>query len=187
MISAVLDANVLFSASLRDFLLWLADSEAFFPYWTEKIQNEWVHRLLEKQSHLKPEKLERTCRIMDSRFPKSLVRGYESIIQTLQLPDAKDRHVLAAAIHKKAKYIVTFNLKDFPKTILQSYDVEAIPPDAFIQQLIPTSSHFIIEAARDNRANLSNPPKTVEQFLATLEQQKLFKTAAFLREHKDKI
>jgi predicted nucleic acid-binding protein len=187
MSSAVLDACVLYSAPLRDFLLWLARRKAFVPYWTEKIRDEWIRNLLEKRPDLKPEKLERTRLQMDVHFPNSLVQGYESITQTLQLPDPKDWHVLAAAIYKEAKYIVTFNLNDFPNTVLQSENVEAVSPDEFVQKLIPTTSPLIIDAARDNRLNLKYPPKTVEQYFETLEQQKLFKTVEFLRQHKDKI
>jgi predicted nucleic acid-binding protein len=37
----------------------------------------------------------------------------------LTLPDADDRHVLAAAIRSSADVIVTFNLGDFPPEVLK--------------------------------------------------------------------
>jgi hypothetical protein len=49
MISAVLDACVLYSGTLRDFLLRLAEGGMVYPYWTEEIQNEWTRSLLEKR------------------------------------------------------------------------------------------------------------------------------------------
>jgi hypothetical protein len=49
---------------------------------------------------------------------------------------SKDWHVIAAAIHAQAKYIVTFDLKHFPKTVLQSHNIEAVSPDEFVQRLI---------------------------------------------------
>ena len=107
--NVVYDACVLYSASLRDFLLRLATSKLVAPFWSEEIQNEWMNSLLEKRPDLKRENLERTCRNMNFHFPSGLVRGYELITPTLTLPDPNDRHVLAAAIHAKAKYIVTFN------------------------------------------------------------------------------
>jgi predicted nucleic acid-binding protein len=136
MIKAVLDACVLYSGSLRDFLLHLARRRTFSPFWSLEIQNEWARGLLKKRSELTPEKQKRTCRRMNLHFPDSCVRGYESIISTLVLPDANDRHVLAVAIHAKAEYIITFNLKDFPKTVLQSYGVEALLPEEFVLRLI---------------------------------------------------
>ena len=187
MIRTVLDACVLYPASLRDFLLRLAEAELISPFWSEEIQNEWISSLLRNRPHIKRENLEQTCRNMDSRFPNGCVRGYESIIPTLTQPDLDDRHVLAAAIRARAKYIVTFNLKDFPKTILQSYGIEAMSPDDFIWQLIQQTPKAVHLTARIHRLSLSRPPKTVDQYLATLEKQKLPKTVAFLREHKGEL
>jgi predicted nucleic acid-binding protein len=187
MIKAVLDACVLYSASLRDFLLRLAIRKSFAPFWSQEIQDEWTRSLFQNRSDLKRERLERTCRKMESRFPNACVRGYESIIPTLVLPDPKDRHVLAAAIHAKAEYIVTFNLGDFPKTILQPYGIEAVPPDKFVLRLIQQAPNPVLLAVKDHRLSLTRPPKTVEEYLATLEKQGLLKTVAFLREHHDVI
>ena len=136
MISAVYDACVLYSASLRDFLLCLAEDKLITPFWSEQILDEWIRNLLQNRPDLKREKLERTCREMDFYFPNSLVQGYEFIIPTLTLPDSDDRPILAAAIHVQANYIVTFNLKDFPKKALQPFGIEAVSPDEFIVRLI---------------------------------------------------
>jgi len=181
--SAVLDANVLYSASLRDFLLHLAVHESFAPYWSDEIRNEWIRSLLENRPDLKRENLERTCRNMDMHFPFGLVRGYEPIIPTLTLPDPDDRHVLAATIHASANYIVTNNLKDFPGTALKPHKIEALSPDAFVHQLTQKHPKLILKAVRGHRANLSRPPKTADAYIATLEKQGLTKTVAFLREH----
>ena len=51
---------------------------------------------------------------MDEHVPDCLVTGYEPLISGLSLPDADDRHVLAAAIHVGASLIITYNLSDFP-------------------------------------------------------------------------
>ena len=185
--SAVLDACVLFSGSLRDFFLRLAEDELIYPFWSETIQNEWFRSLLKKRPGLKPEKLERTRQQMDIHFPRSLVRGYEDIIPNLLLPDEEDKHVLAVAIYVKAKYIVTFNLKDFPASALAPYQVTAISPDDFTLRIIKYAAKTFITTVAKHRSDLINPPKTVEQYLDTLAQQKLHKTVAFLREHKDKI
>jgi len=136
---------------------------------------------------LKCENIERTCEKMNLHFPKSLVRGYESIIPTLQLPDMNDRHVFAAAIHVNAGYIVTFDLGDFPNTILQSHNIEAVLPDDFILRLLQSESYRVVRAIRRFRTKLTRPPKTVDEYLATLEKQGLAKTVAFLRERKDDL
>ena len=187
MISAVCDACVLYSASLRDFLLRLAEDELYFPIWSEEIHSEWTRSLLRNRSDLKPENVERARKEMNSHFPDSLVRGYEAIITTLTLPDPNDRHVLAAAIHAKVKYIVTFNLGDFPKAILQLYGIEAVSPDEFVQQLIQQVPRPFLLAVNHHRLSLIRPPKTVEEYLATLEKQGLPRTVTFLREHTNDI
>ena len=186
-ISAVIDACVLHSASQRDFILRLAFAGLFHPLWSEKIRDEWFSSLLRRRPDLEREKIERTCRKMDFHFPYSLVRGYESIIPNLQLPDEDDKHVLAVAIYMKAKYIVTANLSDFPLPILASYQVVAISPDDFALRVVEYDANKFIDTVARHRAALSRPPQTVDEYLATLEQQKLHKTVAFLREHKDKI
>ena len=187
MISAVFDACVLYSAPLRDFLLRLAFAGLFLPFWSEEIQDEWIRSLLQKRSDLKRENLERTRRNMDSHFPNGCVRGYESIISVLQLPDPKDRHVLAAAIHAKAEYIVTLNLGDFPETALAPYHVKAISPDDFVLRVIEYNTKVFLETVGRHRAVLARPPKTVDEYLATLTQHNLSKTVTFLRKHEADI
>jgi hypothetical protein len=124
---------------------------------------------------------------MDRHFPDSLVRGYEFTTPTLTLPDPHDRHVLAVAIHAKAEYIVTFNLDDFPKTALMPHGVEAVSPEEFVLQLIQYDPLHVLQTVRKHRLSLKHPPKTVNEYLATLEKQGLPKTVAFLREHESEI
>ena len=110
----VYDANVLYSAPLRDFLVELALTSVFEARWTEEIHSEWIRNVLLNRSDLTIERLTRTKNLMNASVEGSLVTGYEEIIPQLQLPDLGDRHVLAAAIRSSAKYIITFNLRDFP-------------------------------------------------------------------------
>jgi predicted nucleic acid-binding protein len=186
MISAVLDACVLYPASLRNFLLTLAAVRLFETFWTEEIRDEWINSLLRKRPDLK-EDLVRIRRRMDMHFPDALVRGYESITPTLELPDPKDRHVLAAAIYAKIECIVTFNLKDFPESALAPYQVKAISPDNFVLSVIEYNTKVFIETVAIHRASLSRPPKTADEYIVTLEKQRLPKTVAFLRRHKGDI
>jgi len=187
MISAVLDACVLYSASLRDFLLHLADDGLVEPFWSEEIQNEWTRNLLQNRPDLKLEKLDRTRREMDLHFPLALVRGYESIVPSLTLPDPNDRHVLAVAIHVKAEYIVTFDLNDFPKAALLPHGIKAVSPEEFVMQLVQNEPRHVLQTVREHRSNLTRPSKTVDEYIETLEKHGLPKTATFLREHQADI
>lgn len=181
------DACVLYPAPLRDLLMRLALTDLFRARWTDRIHDEWIRNVLINRSDLKPEQLERTRELMNSHVRDSLVTGYEPLIESLDLPDPDDRHVLAAAIRTRASVIVTFNLKDFPADILERMGMEAQHPDEFISHLIDLNSGAVCLAAKQQRESLKNPPQTVEDFLSTLEQQKLPETVAHLRELSDLI
>jgi hypothetical protein len=55
-----------------------------------------------------------------------------TIAKGLELPDAKDAHVLADAIKAGAQVIVTFDKRDFSREALEEFDIEAQHPDDFI-------------------------------------------------------
>ena len=99
----------------------------------------------------------------------------------LELPDPDDRHVLAAAIVAGADLIVTFNLTDFPEENLRDYGIEAQHPDEFVGHLIDLAPSQVCTAVATVRARLQNPPKTVTEYIDTIEQQQLPRTAAALR------
>jgi len=117
---------------------------------------------------------------MEKAAPDARVTGYASIIPKLSLPDAQDRHVLAAAIHGKAQVLVTLNLKDFPARLLEPFGIEAQTPDAFVARLFDQSPTDVLEAAETHRLSLKNPPKTVPEYLQTLKAQGLTRTANLL-------
>jgi predicted nucleic acid-binding protein len=167
-IAAILDANVLYPAPLRDFLLQLANLELYLPKWTDQIQNEWIRNLLLNRSDLQRTSLEKTRDAMNAAFPDSNVFNYEEKISSLNLPDSNDRHVLAAAISINADVIVTFNLKDFPPVYLSSYGIKAQHPDEFIDELISFDKQKCLRALYNQVQSLKNPPKSQEDILNTL-------------------
>lgn len=179
--TALYDACVLYPAPLRDLLMRLAMTDLFRARWTNQIHDEWIRNLLANRTDLTSEQLERTRTLMNSHVRDSLVTGYESIIDGLNLPDPDDRHVLAAAIRTRAAVIVTFNLDDFPAEALEPLGIEAQHPDEFITHLIDLNPGAVCVAAKRQRASLKNPPRSVEEFLETLAQQRLPETVSFLR------
>ena len=182
----LLDANVLYPAPLRDFLITLATTGLYSAKWTEQIHDEWTRNLLKKRPELK-EALARTRALMNQAAPDCLVTGYESLIEGLNLPDPDDRHVLAAAIRCSAQIIVTHNLKDFPATILEQFGIEAQHPDVFLEYQFGLRPELVIKAAKTQRARLRNPQKTPEEFLERLAAQGLVVTADKLDEFIDLI
>jgi predicted nucleic acid-binding protein len=183
----IYDACVLYSAPLRDLLMQLALTDTFKARWTDEIHDEWTRSVLADRPDLPAESLARCRSLMDQHVPDCVVTGYEDLIPTLTLPDPNDRHVLAAAIHGGANLIVTFNLSDFPTTVLERFHLDAVHPDEFIGRLWNERPALIIEAARLHRASLQRPPKSVTEYLATLEKCGLFETLVRLKLHEDKI
>jgi len=179
--SALLDANVLYPAPLRDLLLSLADEELFDPRWSSEIQQEWIDAVLEEREDLKRSQLNRTEKVMNMAFPDANITGYEYLIANLSLPDPDDRHVLAATIHCQADYLVTFNRKDFPADELKKYNILLASPDNFILGLLHSEETLVIQAFRSQLARLKKPPQTSEQLLNTLEKCGLPNAVAAIR------
>lgn len=186
-LTALLDANVLYPAGLRDFLLRLADQYLYQPLWSVAIHEEWIANLLADRPDLTVDRLERTRTIMDGHFPEAVVSGYEALIPELDLPDVRDRHVLAAAMHGRASLIVTFNLRDFPADRLAPHGVEAQHPDDFIGGLLESQPEAVLAAVRGHRAALRNPPRSSMEHLVALERLGLAQTASVLWNHKDVV
>lgn len=179
----VYDACVLYPAPLRDLLMRLALTDLYQAKWTSHIHHEWMSNLLKNRPDLTREQVERTREKMDSHVRDCLVYGYEDLIDGLQLPDPKDRHVLAAAIRAHAQTIVTFNLPDFPAKVIVKYDIEVQHPDDFLRHLIDLSPGKFLRTIHETRLSLKKPPKNPEEYLQSLEQQSLPQTVAYLRDY----
>ncbi len=178
--TAVYDACVLYPAPLRDLLMWLGLSGRFRARWSSQIHDEWKRNLLINRPDLTSAQLDRTSGLMDLAIPGGLVTGHEPLITGLTLPDANDRHVLAAAIRCNASVIVTFNEKDFPASALAPYGIEAQHPDLFIDNLFHLDQAAVVAAAQRQRAQLKNPPLDVDRYLDVLLRQGLVQTAETL-------
>ncbi|MEG4282941.1 PIN domain-containing protein [Microcoleus sp. A006_D1] len=180
--TVVYDANILYSAALRDFFVQLAVNKIVKARWTEEIHSEWMRNVLLNRSDIAPEQLVRTKNLMNANVKNCLVQGYETIIQDLELPDPGDRHVLAAAIHSHADFIVTFNLRDFPADKLRQYNIEPLHPDEFMLRLLNFNWQGVCKAAEKQRIRLKNPPKTPDEYLETLIELGLPLSASRMRE-----
>lgn len=181
-LTVVYDACALYPAPLRDLLMQLALADIFRARWTERIHEEWIRSVLADRTDLSRAQLEHTRDLMNASVRDALVDGFEEIIPGLSLPDDEDRHVLAAAIRCHADLIVTFNLKDFPESALDPHGIEAVHPDDFVANELDLFQPAVCEAVKVVRARLKNPPRSVEEYLATLERQGLAETVANLRE-----
>jgi predicted nucleic acid-binding protein len=185
--TAFLDANVLFSPPKRDLLIRLAVRDLYQPLWSKIVQQELFDAIIKRRPNVEPAKLKRTMELMEIALENSLIEDFENLIEGLDLPDPDDRHVLAASIKGKADLILTYNLQDFPKEVLASYNLETIQPDTFIVRLLELDTASVLATMRIQRQALKNPPKTAEDYLLTLEKQGLTRTAGIVRDYIDLI
>lgn len=177
----LLDANVLYSAPLRDFFLNLADVGMYIPKWTDEIHNEWIRNLLKNRPDIKEQSLRRAQEYMNSAFPDSNISDYEIFLNSLNLPDENDKHVLAAAIKGRVDFIATFNTKDFPQEYISSFGLEVLNPDQFTSDLFFSNPHKVSKALDNQVKNLSNPPKSRAEVLNNLYRCELKNTVENLR------
>jgi len=177
-----LDANVLYPAPVRDFILSLAQQGILNPKWTEEVQEEWVRNLLLNKPHLSRSELEKTIIQMNNAFPDAQVEEYSHLIPLIQLPDPKDTHVVAGAKHGICTSILTFNLKDFPPKELAKYGTCPVHPDDFLSDLIQKSKENSLLAFTTQVFRLKNPTMTALEVIGYLKKSGLNKCGVILEE-----
>ena len=176
-ITALLDANVLYSAPIRDLFLQLARDGMYMARWTAAIQDEWTGALLRHSPNIKHKALQRTLRKMDESFQGALLTGYEQLVDGLVLPDPDDRHVLAAAISGQCNVLVTRNVKHFPEESLVPFSIRLQLPDDFLFDRLLENPGRFCSSVSVILARLSNPRYSVDEYLANLQQAGLARTA----------
>ncbi len=135
----VLAANVLFPFRKRDLLLRMYHAGLFQARWTARILDEWTRSLLERKPHLEAS-IRSQLSAMREHFGEALVSGYEPLIRTLDLPDADDRHVLAAAVRCGA--------------LRRAYRNPPFSPDGFILDLTAKGLPRLAALAEEHREAL---------------------------------
>ena len=89
----VLDTNIIYPLWIRDLMFWFAHHDLYTPKWSKHIFDEWIEVM--KSKGISEKDRNKRISIVSEAFPDALVENYEPLIDTLTLPDNKDRHVLA--------------------------------------------------------------------------------------------
>ena len=184
--TAVLDACVLFSRLQRDVLLSLAHADLYTARWTQEIEREWASSLVEKYPDA-ADKIPRLVEHMREAIPDCLIVDYAPLITSIQLPDERDRHVLAAAIRGNADAIVSLNTKDFPASVLATFDIEIQTPDQFVLNQIMLNPPKALTAIKKMRERWERPSMLAADMVDLFEKRQLPQTAAHLRDVLDLI
>ncbi len=180
-IVAVLDACVLFPATMRDVLMQLAAHGLFEAKWSAQIHAEWMKAIREARPDIPVADVEAIRAAMDDSVPQAMVFEYEDLVSGLSLPDPGDRHVLAAAMRAGASVIVTLNLRHFPEAVLAPLGVRAQHPDLFLKSVLAAAPDLVVDALAEMRQRWKRPPFASERFLDVLRDRGLPETAAALR------
>ena len=173
--TCVLDTNVIYPIEIRDLLFWFAHFELYTPKWSKHIFDEWASVM--KRKGIEEDEVNKRTSRANAAFPDALVTNYESLIKYLDLPDLKDRHVLAAAIKTNAHLIVTNNLKDFPSITLDAQGLSAKSADDFLTDIIDLNQEVVLEAFLKMVFNRTYPDMDEYMVLDSLRRNGLSDTA----------
>ncbi|MDB2407544.1 PIN domain-containing protein [Jannaschia sp.] len=174
--TALLDANVLVPALERNIILSLAEADLFRPRWSKPILAETssaICRILNDAQRPDAEAAaDRAVVNMRLSFPDAEVEGFEGLMAAFSdLPDPKDRHVIAAAVETRATVIVTDNLRDFPSHITARHGIEAQTGDAFIANAIDLDPRIAQRALVKMLERLRNPVLDIATIVSKLESR----------------
>jgi len=195
--AVVPDANILYSATLRDIFMWLHHEGLAQVRWTRDIAKEWQinavadGKMTGVQVAWCDWKMQENC-------PDWEIAGYEHHESVFPNVHPKDRHVAAAAhgwamgtrpdgdpdaqAPAQEVALVTWNTKDFDlrgaTTLVTRYT-----PDEYLTQLYsdkPGSLALTLSKARDN---LKKPPVTAAEYVQFLVNNKCVGLAALMSAH----
>ncbi len=164
----VLDACVLYPASLRDTLLRLAEVEMYDVRWSQRIVDEAIDNLVD-DDRMSRDQATHLMDCMNEAFEDALVPpDAVAQLEPSMTNDEKDRHVLAAAVVAGAQHVITSNLSDFPPHATQPHDVEAVHPDDFLLAMLDLDVGLVLWVLERQAADLEDPPVTRDEVLDAL-------------------
>ena len=163
---AFLDTCTLYSSTLTDTLLRIAEERAFRPQWSAEILDE-LGRALVREAGVTDTQARHRLQQMQRAFPDAEVTGHDGLIDAMTC-QPKDRHVLAAAVHSRCEVLVTFNLKDFPADSTKAFGIAVVSPDAFLLDQLDLYPARVGRALRRQIIESSRPRLTMGNLLGRL-------------------
>ena len=165
MFRALLDTCVLFKPLLCDTLLCIAEEGLFQPLWSQDILDELRRNLL--KHGVATTGVDHRIGQMVEHFPAAMVTGHRMLISGMT-NDPKDRHVLAAAVRGRVEVIVTHNVRDFPPSATQSYDIAVSDQDDFLLDQWDLDPSAVRRALTRQVSRYRREPRTVDDLLIAL-------------------
>jgi hypothetical protein len=127
-----IDACVLASAMRRHLILAFAEDGLLYPRWSQKVLFETGHahaRIVGDKGRDGAGEAARLITALEAAYPEATVPEAEAEAITIDgpLPDPDDAHVIKAAAACGARFILTENMKDFPRNTLKPLGLYARP------------------------------------------------------------
>jgi hypothetical protein len=170
-VSAVLDACVLYPLPLRDTLLRVAAQDLYVVRWSNRILDEVARNLIDDR-RASSEQAAHLIEAMRHAFPDAEVpeASIAELESTMSI-ELSDRHVLAAAVASDdTTAIVTTNVRHFPAAACDPFGIDIVHPDALLCTMYERAPARVQEALTRQAADLSRPPMTVDDVLDRLAQ-----------------
>jgi hypothetical protein len=164
---------------LRDLLLSCADQAVFRPVWQAEIENEVRRngaRLAIARRGVSREDavatLDRTLERMNTAFPDARLSSelWVPLVRE-KTNDAKDRHVLAAAVGADATHLVTSNLRDFPVPS-RPPGIEVVRQDAFLLGRLTEAPDLVVRAVESMASRHTRPAHTPHELAEMIAEGK---------------
>ena len=147
---ALVDANVWFSRSLRDWICLasiVSRDDLFEITWTEDILAEVVYHLRKRHPKSSDAAIGGVRDKIIATFPDGRIAGYV-IDDSRDYPDRFDAHVIAAAEHGRVSYLVTDDRRGFVES--DDLDYEVYTADEFLV-LVDDSSPAVVDAVLEQQ------------------------------------
>lgn len=139
------DANVLFSRTLRDWLALLylhPANEMFEVMWSDDVMAEFHYHLRKKNPLLDDVQVGGIRRRLEDTFKTGRITGY-TIDKAATYPDVGDAHVHCAAVYASADILLTENGKDFKG--IDDLPYEIYTADEFFELVDDSAPHMVRE------------------------------------------
>jgi hypothetical protein len=147
-------------------LLSIAAEGAFRPVWQSKILEETSRNIVRLRvkagvdAAVAAADAAHTLSQMANAFPDGSLDDVEWEPHVASMTnEAKDRHVLAAAVGAGATHLVTSNTPDFPKKSIPE-GIVVMTPNSFLCKLLDDDPEAAISAIEKMSARLEKPPQS---------------------------
>lgn len=163
------DTNVLFPFSVMDLMLALTEDGVHEVLWTDALLDEWERVIVEEQRR-SPGSAARITAAIRGFFPDSQVpaSGYLHLVDDMPSLDLDDRQHIAAAVAGRAKWIITWNRRDFPDEPLGALGLRVTDPDAYLQELLAEVPGEVVATVVRLADEKRRPPLTAHDLAETL-------------------